>query len=142
MKQITEYSAGAVVFRLDENDEPLYLLLKYPDYWGFPKGHVEPGEINVVTARREILEETGIRDIEFIPGFERTVTYQFRRGRDTLVQKEVTYFLVRTHTDRVILSPEHEDYVWADAREALRLLSYESLKELLWEAHNFILDHL
>ena len=142
MRQITEYSAGAILFRFNEEDEPLYLLLKYPDYWGFPKGHVEPGETNAVAARREILEETGIRDIEFIPGFEQTITYTFRRGRDTLVQKEVTYFLVRTHTDRVTLSPEHEAYVWADVREAMRLLTYESLKELLWEAHNYILDHL
>ncbi|HID11984.1 MAG TPA: NUDIX domain-containing protein, partial [Candidatus Latescibacteria bacterium] len=115
---------------------------KYPDYWGFPKGHVEPGETNAVAARREILEETGIRDIEFIPGFERTITYEFRRGRETRIQKEVTYFLVQTRTDRVTLSPEHESYTWADVKEAMRLLSYESLKELLWEAHNFILDHL
>ena len=142
MRRITEYSAGAILFRFNEEDEPLYLLLKYPDYWGFPKGHVEPGETNAVAARREILEETGIRDIEFIPGFERTITYTFRRGRDTLVQKEVTYFLVQTHADRVTLSPEHEDYAWADVREAMRLLTYESLKELLWEAHNYILDHL
>ncbi|MDG1555215.1 MAG: NUDIX domain-containing protein, partial [Candidatus Poseidoniaceae archaeon] len=45
------------------------LLLQYPQgHWDFPKGHVEEtDEDHFSTARRELNEETGISEIEFIP---------------------------------------------------------------------------
>lgn len=36
------------------------------DLWLFPKGHVEEGETDEQAARREILEETGIDQLEYI----------------------------------------------------------------------------
>ena len=48
-----EISAGALIFYI-ENNEPFFLLLKYPTYWGFPKGHIEKGENEEQTAKREI----------------------------------------------------------------------------------------
>jgi hypothetical protein len=40
-----ETSAGGVIFRRDPNGTPRYLLIRdsYRN-WGFPKGHLEPGE--------------------------------------------------------------------------------------------------
>ena len=48
------------------------LLLQYPQgHWDFPKGHVEETDVsNMATAARELNEETGIKDIEFVPNFE------------------------------------------------------------------------
>ena len=34
--------------------------------WLFPKGHIEEGEAEEETARREIAEETGLTDLEYI----------------------------------------------------------------------------
>lgn len=34
--------------------------------WLFPKGRIEPGESDEEAARREIMEETGITDLEYI----------------------------------------------------------------------------
>ena len=60
-----EKSAGAVVFRKEK--EPLYLLLHYEaKHWDFPKGHVEENESDNETVKREVEEETGIKDIEII----------------------------------------------------------------------------
>ena len=56
-----EKSAGAVIFRM-ENGEPYYLLLRYySGHWEFAKGHIEEGESNEETVKREIEEETGIK---------------------------------------------------------------------------------
>src|SRR3989344_321242 len=68
---IWEVSVGAVVFR-EENrggkKERLYLLLHYPSgHFDFPKGHVEAGETEEMTLRRETDEETGIRDLKVFP---------------------------------------------------------------------------
>ena len=75
-----EKSCGIVLFyendgsQENRNDrlERQYLILHYPGgHFDFPKGHVEKGEENdeQTTAARELLEENGISDLQFIPGF-------------------------------------------------------------------------
>ena len=58
-----ETSAGGVVFRRDAEGSARYLLIRdsYRN-WGFPKGHLEPAEPPADAARREVAEETGLRD--------------------------------------------------------------------------------
>ena len=71
MKQ--ERSAGAVVFI--KETEPIYLLLQYEaKHWDFPKGNIEKGETDQETVKREIAEETGIKDIEIIKDFKEKET--------------------------------------------------------------------
>ena len=54
-----EYSCGAVLYTWRDG-VPQYVLV-YDSHYGFPKGHIEPGESKKQTALREIFEETGIR---------------------------------------------------------------------------------
>ena len=42
------------------NGKPHVLLLRVFDYWGFPKGEVEPGEQPFEAAIREVKEETSL----------------------------------------------------------------------------------
>ena len=53
-------AAGALVWRL-KNDKLQVLVVHRPRYddWSFPKGKAEPGESMVLTAIREVAEETG-----------------------------------------------------------------------------------
>lgn len=53
-------AAGALVWRL-KNDKLQVLVVHRPHYddWSFPKGKAEPGESMVLTAIREVAEETG-----------------------------------------------------------------------------------
>jgi len=54
-----EKSVGAVV-ATNIKGKQYYLLLYYPGgYWDLPKGHVEEGEQELDTARREVEEGTG-----------------------------------------------------------------------------------
>jgi len=138
-----ERSAGGVVFR-KENGTIFYLLLHYPsnskakkDYWGFPKGHIEKGETLEETVKREIKEETGLEDIEFIDGFKETIKYFFNfQGKKIL--KFVTLFLLETQEQEVKISSEHIGYQWLPYEKALEFLSFEKDKDILKKANNFL----
>ncbi len=138
-----EKSAGAVIFR-KENNEIYYLLLHYPssakaprDYWDFPKGHIEKGEKLGDTVKREIEEETGLKDIKFIEGFKRWIKYFFRwEGKNIL--KFVTFYLAETKEKEVKISGEHVGYRWLSYGEALKQLTFKNAKEIIKKANDFL----
>ncbi|MBL7150916.1 NUDIX domain-containing protein [Candidatus Microgenomates bacterium] len=138
-----EKSAGAVIFRKEEG-KIYYLLLHYPtgsrtskDYWDFPKGHIEKGEDEIKTVKREVEEETGLKDIEFIEGFKEWIKYFFKDKGKT-VFKIVTFYLVETKTKDVKISFEHIGYQWLPYKQALEELTFKNAKEILKKANNFI----
>jgi 8-oxo-dGTP pyrophosphatase MutT (NUDIX family) len=139
-----EKSAGAVIFRR-ENDEIFYLLLHYPgtshrtekDYWDFPKGHIEKGEKIEETVKREVREETGLKDLKFIEGFKKWIKYFFYfQGKK--IFKIVTFLLAETKTKKVKISFEHIGYKWLPYQKALEKLTFDSAKEILKKANDYL----
>ena len=115
-----------------------FLLLQYPQgHWDLPKGHVEHIDDNFQsTAARELAEETGIREIEFVPGFETKTEYSFRyKGKRT--RKQVYWYLATTDEITVKLSIEHRDYMWLDWSSALDLATHSETKSVISEAKVF-----
>ena len=114
------------------------LLLQYPQcHWDLPKGHVEDNDENyLVTAARELEEETGISEIEFITGFEEQTNYSFKsRGKKT--NKRVFWYLAATEKISVTLSKEHRDYMWLDWELALDMATHKETKSVISKAHEF-----
>ena len=143
---IFEKSVGAVVFR-EEKGSPVFLLLQYPsknkDYFGFVKGHQELEETDEQTLRRELKEETGIKEIKIIPGFQEKEEYIFRDiynnpDEPPLVKKKVIYYLAETKTKRVKISKEHLGYKWLRLEEAKRILKFKQSKEIIEKAFIFL----
>ncbi|MFQ6074961.1 MAG: bis(5'-nucleosyl)-tetraphosphatase [Candidatus Bathyarchaeia archaeon] len=131
-----EKSCGAVVFM--ENEETRYLLLHYEaGHWGFVKGKVEVGEREEETVRRELMEEAGICDADFVPGFREEISYFYKRRGET-VYKEAIYLLVRAKTREVKLSYEHTGHEWLNYQEALERLPYKNTRNVLRKAHRFL----
>ena len=129
-----EKSCGALIFR-NEGGKRSYLLLHYAGgHWDFPKGHVEVGESEEQTARREIREETGISSIEFLPGFHETVSYSFRHNTGEVAQKQVAFFLAKTDEKLVRLSDEHIGFAWLSYPSARKKATYENARNLLEKA--------
>lgn len=138
-----EHSAGAIIFRL-EGTTPFYLLLHYPssaraknDYWDFPKGRRERGESEEETIRREVFEETGLKDIQFLEGFRETIRYFFRLEGKT-VFKTVVFYLAKTNKESVKISSEHIGYQWLPFQKALQQLKFSNAKRILKKAHQFL----
>ena len=133
-----ESSCGAIVFRKERNDT-YYLLIRNrrSTHWGFPKGHVEPGESNEETAMREVLEETGI-DIVILPGFSKRSEYTIH-GK---IEKSVVIFLAKTEqTDYSMQEEEIEECGWFGYESAMKTLNYENDKRILSQARQYMLDH-
>src|SRR5208283_1477168 len=111
--RMEEHSAGAVVFREDSSTR-VYLLLEYPaGHWDFPKGNIETGESPLDTMVREVREETGLKSIRVVGGFEHVIDYYYNRGGKR-VHKQVTFLLAEAtdHDESVTLSFEHRQFAW------------------------------
>lgn len=127
---IEERSCGAILYRNSPSGK-LYLLLNYPSgHWDFVKGNIEKGETFKETTLREIKEETGISDVNFIDGFENKIQYHYQRD-GKVVHKEVIFFLAETSTERVEISHEHLGFTWLKFNEALAKLTYKTAQNLL-----------
>ena len=146
-----ERSAGAIIFR-DSKKGREYLLLQHQPmdnkrvsrpisigHWSFPKGHVEKGETTEETVRREVQEETGITQLEFIQGFKKTIRYFVNYdGQKRL--KFVAFFLARTRERNITVSFEHQDFAWLSYEKAIHTAMYPSDKQVINAAEAFILQ--
>ena len=110
------------------------LLLQYPQgHWSFPKGHVEIGEDHHSTARRELLEETGIKEIRIIPSWTERTEYSYSR-KGSVNRKQVYWYLAITDEFQVKLSHEHTNFLWLDLESAIDQLTFEQEKIVLSNA--------
>ncbi|RKX86236.1 MAG: hypothetical protein DRP70_10475 [Spirochaetes bacterium] len=129
----TDFAWGAVVIDLSRR----YLLVLHAggNHWDHPKGHAESGESPVETALREIREEAQI-ETEIIEGFRVETGWTLPGGRP----KRVVYFLARRVGKAEKQGPEGEilDCLWLPYSEAREKITYESGKEVLDKAEEFL----
>ncbi len=133
LKTRKEKSCGAVVFTCDSGERKYLIIKSVEGICGFPKGHVENGETEMETARREILEETGV-SVDFIHGFRHEEFYTFVR-EGVRIDKEVVYFLCeyKEQTPKPQESEIDEIYL-LDFKSAVEKLRFDSAKQVLREA--------
>lgn len=116
-----EKSCGAIIYHVKDN-QMYFLLVKNTKgkHWGFPKGHIEVGETEEQTAKREVKEETGL-DVTILRGF-RKKSYYRPFGK---IRKKVVIFLAKAKGNKVkIQDSEIECYKWAKTSEVLKYLRY------------------
>jgi 8-oxo-dGTP pyrophosphatase MutT (NUDIX family) len=145
MKEIAEQSAGIIVYRINSENIPEFLLLNGDAIgWGFPKGHIDKGENLVQTAKRETYEETSLKVSKLKPGFKQEVKYFLKKNWSTGKQyktpklKMVTYFLAEVpYSSNVKISHEHVGFIWLPYSKAKRKQLFN--KKLLKYAKDYIL---
>jgi len=136
LTMLHEKSCGAIVYRKYHGNTEI-LLIKHINsgHWSFPKGHVEGDETEVETAKREILEETGI-EVNLDPTFRELVTYSPRK--DTV--KVVVYFVAKAkNTDFVPQEDEISEIKWVEIDRAGQVLAYENDRSIVNKAKKFII---
>jgi bis(5'-nucleosidyl)-tetraphosphatase len=145
---VWEVSVGAVVFR-ELNAKRHYLLLHYPSgHYDFAKGHVEAGETEEMTLRRETEEETGIAKLEVF-SFRVSIKYfytakgnerekRIRSGKGLWIFKEVHFYPAKTDKDQVVISHEHIGSLWLPYEDALAKVTFENARRVLRETEEFL----
>ena len=132
-----EFSAGGIIF----NKEGQVLLIKNAAmrdptkaYWGFPKGHIEPGESSKEAALREIGEETGL-EVEVVKKIGDS-SYIFTSPKTgEKIFKVVVMFLMEYKSGELKHQQEELlDAKWFDPEDALVVLSFSKDKNLLKQA--------
>lgn len=113
-------AAGAVLWRLNgDAPAPEVAVIHRPRYddWSLPKGKVDVGENEPVTAVRELHEETGYR--AHLGRRLASVSYPLDEG-----VKKVRYWAARSRDGEFTPNDEVDELIWLPVPEAIKRLGY------------------
>jgi 8-oxo-dGTP pyrophosphatase MutT (NUDIX family) len=114
-------AGGGVV--VNENNQVLFIYRRKK--WDLPKGKLDPGEDIKACAIREVMEETGIRNLTI--GNLIIVTTHGYEENGLNMQKETHWFEMKASTiDNSTLTPQLEEDI-----EKIEWVSLENLEEYL-----------
>jgi len=130
---VREPTAGGIVFRHAKSGQGIEILLiqDAKDRWTIPKGHIEEGETAQQTARREIGEEAGLKEVDILGWLGKI---HFRYGRvDKLVLMTTQIYLVRAKGDTDAIKKEEwmNGIKWFSFHDALDAIEYEDIGKLM-----------
>ncbi len=134
-----------VVYYIHERTKkPVYLLLKRKLHWigwEFPKGKIEQGEKKEKTARRESLEESGLR-IFNLKRYGISGKYLYSKHlKDRPNYKGQTYTLFSGQVKKgpiKLEKREHSSHLWLPFSKALKKLTWPNQKKCLKIANKFL----
>ena len=110
-----ERSCGVLPYRIEAGERQFLLVFEtYSQCWSIPKGHMEPGETEIETAQRELLEETGLTAQLDTTRFA-SITYPIA----PYARKEVRFYLGQVSGIPKVRPGEIERFKWVTA-EALQ----------------------
>lgn len=130
---VREPTSGGIIFRFtkDQKDIEILLIQDSKERWTIPKGHIEPGETAKMTARREIEEETGLKNVSILTWLGK-IHFKYRRV-DKLVLMTTQIYLVQALDSHETPTPEKwmKGIKWFPFAEALNLIEYDDIEKLM-----------
>ena len=126
-----EKSCGTITI----NDNQVLLVKQKSGIYGFPKGHLNIGETEILAAQRETKEETNI-DVQIISHLRYSTSYIIADE----INKEVVYFVAQAKENQELKRQESEidSVFWADMEDVINILTFDNLKELWKKAYEDI----
>lgn len=130
---VREPTSGGIIFRFtkDKKDIEILLIQDSKERWTIPKGHIEPGETAKMTARREIEEETGLRNVSILTWLGK-IHFKYRR-QEKLVLMTTQIYLVQALDSHEMPTPEKwmKGIKWFSFAKALDAIEYDDIEKLM-----------
>jgi len=129
---ISEPLSGGVVFRRNKKGKIEFLLIQdSKDRWTIPKGHIEEGETARQTAGREVMEETGLKEVRVYDWLGK-INFQYRRQNSLVLMTQQIYLVAaKGDTDDI----QKEDWMngigWHESNKALDLIEYDDISKAM-----------
>ena len=131
-------SIGIVPICEIEKGHKFLLVLHKAGHWAFPKGHTQGEETPVETAKRELYEETGLKEIDIIKDIKFSEKYLI----DNEIEKVVEYFvgLSEEICEGPLAGFEYEiaEIKWATYDEAQKLITFSESRKMLDKVVEFL----
>lgn len=146
MQTIKDNSFGIIPLHKSKDNVILFCLVQHQgEHWGFPKGHPDPNETEIETAKRELQEETGISDFKIL--FDKSFEQKYVFEKDNInYDKTVKYFIgnVFDISSNTPDNFQHEisEIKWLPYSETRKLITYENAKILIDEVNEFLSKNL
>lgn len=140
MSQILSRFIECIVYK-KYNYDYKFLCLKrsddsrvHPGIWQIVTAKIDEGEKAYETARREVVEETGLQPAEL---FIAPAVNQFYNHMDDSVNF-IPVFIARVNSEDVKISHEHSAFKWLSIEDMIGRVHWANQKKILQDAY----DHL
>ena len=135
---INSKSAGGVV---QNSDNKVLVVSQHGTSWSLPKGHIENNENTLEAAHREIYEESGIKQLEFVKELGNYQRYKIDidGGEDKSELKHI--FMYHFLTNEQLLDPkdkENPEARWVDKNKVADLLTAKNDKNFYLSIVNLL----
>ncbi len=130
---VREPTSGGIVFRLtkDKKDIQILLIQDSKGRWTIPKGHIEPGETAKMTARREIEEETGLKNVSILTWLGK-IHFKYRRAEKLVLMTTQIYLVQAMDAHEMPMGEKWMKGInWFSFTDALDLIEYEDIEKLM-----------
>ncbi|MBI5913188.1 NUDIX domain-containing protein [Candidatus Azambacteria bacterium] len=109
----------------------------YPGIWELPSGKREALELSEESLAREVKEESGL-DIKIISPFS-MFDYQIEKPDEIRDSTQINFLVIPINNPEVILSSEHQAFVWIGVDEIDRYDITEDTKKVIKKGFEFAL---
>ncbi len=131
-------SAGGVVIN---NSGKILIVSQHGNSWSLPKGGIDPDENEIDAAKREIYEESGVKNLVLIKSLG---TYgRFRIGKDGGEDKNTfkiikMFLFITSDIELKPVDPENPEAKWVDKNEVTEILTHPKDKQFFQSIQNEI----
>jgi 8-oxo-dGTP pyrophosphatase MutT (NUDIX family) len=129
----------AIIFRRNGGKIEYLLMKRLPErngFWQPVTGGMEEGETREEALHREIMEETGVKNLVAV--IEGLYYFEFS---DPNPNQEYVYGVEVSPSEEIVFDRrEHSEYRWCSFRDALRLLHWEENKAALRRLNKMLMQ--
>lgn len=119
------FSAGGVV--LNKKGQAL-VVNQNGNSWSLPKGHIDAGENALTAAKREIYEESGIKNLSFVQDLGSYSRYKIslKGGDDRSEIKNIQMFLFTTDDENLHpVDSNNPEARWVEKSQVISILTHK-----------------